>query len=195
MKPKILVTSAAGHTGSAAVKELLKQGFPVRAFVRRHDGRSERLREAGAEIFVGDLFDMGDLRRALVGIQRAYHCPPLVPYLLHGSMLFALAAQEAGLEVVALLSSWNPHPNHPTVPTREHWITNNIYQWMPSVDLIYVNPGLFAFTYFLGLPAAAHFGQLMLPYPNLRALQPNMELYADNGAQVREEDQGGGRAL
>ncbi len=30
---------------------------------------------------------------------------------------------------------------------------------------------------------AVHFGQLMLPYPNLRALQPNMELYADNGAQ------------
>ena len=28
-----------------------------------------------------------------------------------------------------------------------------------------------------------HFGQLMLPYPNLRALQPNMQLYADNGVQ------------
>ncbi len=30
---------------------------------------------------------------------------------------------------------------------------------------------------------AVHFGQLMLPYPNLRALQPNMQLYADNGVQ------------
>ena len=28
-----------------------------------------------------------------------------------------------------------------------------------------------------------HFGQLMLPYPNLRTLQPNLELYANNGVQ------------
>lgn len=40
-KPKILVTSAAGHTGSAAVLQFLEKGFPVRAFVRRRDARSE----------------------------------------------------------------------------------------------------------------------------------------------------------
>ena len=61
-KPRILVTSAAGRNGSAAVLELLGKGFPVRAFVRRKDARSETLRKAGAEIFVGDLFDLGDLR-------------------------------------------------------------------------------------------------------------------------------------
>ncbi len=55
-KPRILVTSAAGRNGSAAVLELLGKGFPVRAFVRRKDARSETLRKAGAEIFVGDLF-------------------------------------------------------------------------------------------------------------------------------------------
>ena len=70
-KPRILVTSAAGHTGTAAVTKLLKQGFPVRAFVRRNDARSEQLLQAGAEIFVGDLFDMQDLGMALVGVQRA----------------------------------------------------------------------------------------------------------------------------
>ncbi len=97
-------------------------GFPVRAFVRRNDARSETLRKAGAEIFVGNLFDLSDLRRALVDVQRAYHCPPFVPNLLHGTMLFALAAEEARLEVVALMSGWNPHPAHPTLVTREHWI-------------------------------------------------------------------------
>jgi len=35
MKPRILVTSAAGRTGSAAVTRLLHAGLPVRAFVRR----------------------------------------------------------------------------------------------------------------------------------------------------------------
>ncbi len=163
-KPRILVTAAAGHTGTPAVLELLKQGFPVRAFVRRHDARSKRLADAGAEIFVGSLLDMGDLRRAMTDVQRAYHCPPFNSNLLHGSMLFALAAEEAGLEVVALMSGWNPHPNHPAVLTREHWIANNVYRWMPSVDVIHVNPGLFAFFYFFGVPAIVHFGMLMLPF-------------------------------
>lgn len=164
MKPRILVTSAAGHTGSVAAIQLLEKGFPVRAFVRRHDARSERLKKAGAEIFVGNLFDMRDLRTALVDVQRAYHCPPFAPNLLHGSMLFALAAEEARLEVVVLMTAWNPHPIHPSIHQREHWLANNIYQWMPTVDVVYVNPGLFAFTYFFGLPAVAHFGRLMLPF-------------------------------
>ena len=106
-KPRVLVTSAAGRNASAAVLDLLGKGFPVRAFVRRQDARSEKLRLAGAEIFVGDLFDLSDLRSALVDVQRAYHSPPVAPNLLHGMMLFALAAEEAKLEVVALMSGWN----------------------------------------------------------------------------------------
>jgi hypothetical protein len=78
-KPKILVTSAAGRTGAPAVLQLLEKGFPVRAFVRRRDARSAALEKSGAEIFVGDLFDLSDLRRALNGVQRAFHCPPVAP--------------------------------------------------------------------------------------------------------------------
>ena len=51
-RPKILVTSAAGHTGAAAVRELLQKGFPVRAFVRRRDARSQALEDAGARIMI-----------------------------------------------------------------------------------------------------------------------------------------------
>ncbi len=75
--PRVLVTSAVGRTAAPAVLELLKRGFPVRAFVRRDDARAEVLRNAGAEIFVGNLFDLRDLRKALVDVQRAYYCPPL----------------------------------------------------------------------------------------------------------------------
>jgi len=53
-KPRILVTGAAGRNASTAVLDLLGKGFPVRAFVRRQDARSEKLKQAGAEIFVGD---------------------------------------------------------------------------------------------------------------------------------------------
>src|SRR6266852_5148642 len=52
IKPRILVTGATGKTGSVVVTELLKAGYPVRAMVRREDGRSARLRAQGAEIAV-----------------------------------------------------------------------------------------------------------------------------------------------
>ncbi len=175
IKPKILVTSAAGRTGAAAVLQLLEKGFPVRAFVRRRDARSEVLERAGAEVMVGDLFDLRDLRKAMAGVQRAYHCPPFAPNLLHGTMLFALAAEEAKLEVVALMSGWNPHPAHPSAVTREHWIANQLYRWMPSVDVIHVNPGLFAFMYLLGLPAIVHMGMFVAPFGEGRNAPPSNE--------------------
>ena len=125
-KPRILITSAAGHTGSVAAMRLLQKGYPVRAFVRREDSRSERLQKAGAEIFIGDLYDIRDLRTALSGVQRAYYCAPFSENLLHGSMLFALAAEEAKLEAVALMAAWNPHPTHPSIHQREHWLADNI---------------------------------------------------------------------
>ena len=79
-------------------------------------------------------------------------------------MLFAVAAEEAKLEVVALLSQWLPHATHPSIVTREHWLSNQVYRWMPSVDVVHVNPGLFGVMYLLGLPAIVHFGQFMAPF-------------------------------
>ena len=184
MQPRILVTAAAGHTGSAVVMELLAKGFPVRAFVRRRDGRSDRLERAGAEILVGDLFDIRDVRAALVDVQRAYYCLPFAPNLLHGSMLFAIAAEEARLEVMAVLGAWNPHSTHPSIHQREHWLAHQLQQWMPTVDTVYLNPGLFAFPYFLGLPAVVHFGLLMLPFGQGRNAPPANEDIAAVAAEV-----------
>ena len=174
-KPTILVTSATGCTGSSAVLQLLEKGFPVRAFVRRHGARATLLQQAGAELFIGDLFDFRDLRNALTGVQRAYYCPPFAPNLLHGTMLFAIAAEEAKLEVVALMSQWNPHSIHPSVASREHWIANQLYRWMPSVDVIHINPGIFAFVYLLGLPVIKNFGILMAPFGEGRNAPPSNE--------------------
>ena len=90
-------------------------------------------------------------------------------------MLFALAAEEARLETVALMSQWNPHPAHPVAITREHWIANNVYRWMPNVDVIHVNPGLFAFMYLLSLPMIVHLGMLPLPFGNGLNAPPSNE--------------------
>ena len=52
-----LITGATGKTGTASVHLLLERGHRVRAFVHRHDARSESLAAAGAEIAAVDLLD------------------------------------------------------------------------------------------------------------------------------------------
>ena len=163
-RPKILVTSAAGRTGRETVRMLREKGYPVRAFVHRKDHRADELERCGAEIFVGNLFDFSDLTQAMEGVKRAFHCPPFAPHLLHNTMLVCLAAQEARLEALVLLSGWNPNPRHPSMLTREHWIANNVARWMPDVGVIHLNPGIFAFPYLLTLPVTRKLGLLPLPF-------------------------------
>jgi uncharacterized protein YbjT (DUF2867 family) len=186
MKPRVLVTTGAGRTGSVAALELSRRGFPVRALVHRDDDRAARLRQAGIEVTVGNLYDWRDLRVALRDVQRAYHCPPFDPRHLHGSALFAMAAEEAGVEVVALMSGWNPHPTHPSIVQREHWLANNLYRRL-SFDVVHVNPGLFAFTYLLGLPAVVHLGLLALPFGEGLNAPPSNEDIGVMAARVLED--------
>ena len=47
IKPRIIVTGATGKTGNVVIAELRKAGYPVRALVRREDGRRAQLKEEG----------------------------------------------------------------------------------------------------------------------------------------------------
>ena len=138
---KILVMGAAGKTGNAIAFQLLAKGFPVRAFVRQDDDRADQLREAGAEIFLGNLAEMTDLNQAMKGIQRAYFVAPFDPGQLYKSMVSAIAAADAKLELVVGITQWLAQPQHPSVSTRESYMTNRILSWMPGVELVLVNPG------------------------------------------------------
>lgn len=162
-QPKILVTSAAGNTGIPTTLQLLEKGFEVRAFVRSDDHRAQALRKAGAEIFVGDLYSITDMRKAMVGIQRAYQCAPAAPFGLHFGSVFAIAAQEAKLEHVVMLGQWLSHHHHPSMATREIWLNEEILKLLPNTTLTVINVGWFAENYFFVLETAAQLGILPLP--------------------------------
>lgn len=162
-KPKILITAAAGKTGMATSLDLLRQRFPVRAMVRRADARSARLREAGAEIVIGSLEDFSDVAGAMAGVERAYFCPPLEPGALRRATLFAACAHEARLEAVVILSQWISDPMHPAVHSREKWLTSKVFEWLPGVPSVTVNPGFFADNYMAVLEPAAQFGLMAMP--------------------------------
>jgi uncharacterized protein YbjT (DUF2867 family) len=69
-----LVTGATGNTGPRVVGSLLESGTAVRALVRAPD-KARGLREAGAEVVVGDLDDPATLIFDLLdGVTRVYFC-------------------------------------------------------------------------------------------------------------------------
>ncbi len=162
-KPKILVTSAAGKTGLPTVLQLLEKGYPVRAFVRQQDQRSNRLKQAGADIFIGNAYSYSDMNAAMKGVQRAYHCAPTALNGLHFGTIFALAAQENKLEHVVTLSQWLAHPDHPSVLTREVWLNETLMTNLGSLSHTVNNVGWFAHNYLMVIAPVAQLGMLAMP--------------------------------
>ncbi len=162
-QPKILVTSAAGKTGLPVTLQLLEKNAKVRAFVRRKDHRAERLRGAGAEVFVGNQYDLSDLRKAMQGVQYAYQCAPTAPNGLHFNAAFTAAAYEAKLEHVVTLGQWLSSVDHPSLFTREVYISDVLIGMRQEMSVTTVNPGWFADNYIMGMWLAAHLGLLAMP--------------------------------
>src|SRR4051794_32122520 len=75
---KIFVTGATGVIGRRAVPLLLEQGHTVTAAVR-DPRRAERLEQAGARLAVVDLFDRGQVRRAVQGHEGVVNLATHVP--------------------------------------------------------------------------------------------------------------------
>lgn len=143
-KPTILVTGATGKTGAELVRELLALGFPVRAVVRRQDERSQRLRQAGAETVIADMYDYEQLFAALRGVTRAYFLPVMRPYMIQSAVAFAAAARDARLEHVLQMSQWTSSPTHPSLMTRQTWLVDQLFSSIPGVAHTIINPGMFA---------------------------------------------------
>ena len=162
-KPKILVTSAAGKTGLPTVLQLREKGFPVRAFVKRRDSRSSVLERAGAEIFVANQYSLTDMLQAMNGVQRAYQCAPTAPNGLHFNAVFTVAANEAGIEHVVTLGQWLTSIDHPSLFTREVFLSDALIRLSPKTSVTSVNPGWFADNYLMVIEMAAHLGLFTMP--------------------------------
>ena len=160
MKSRILITAANGNTGFPAAKELLKLGFPVRAFVRNPNSeKAKDLKSLGAEIFVGDIEDIRDVRKALEGIQRAFFVPTY-PNVLYQGTTFATAVDEAKIEHVVVLTQWLSSNTNPSIYTKEHWLVDQTFKRLTNTKVTFLNPGLFGFIYFMTPEPLTQFGML-----------------------------------
>jgi NAD(P)H dehydrogenase (quinone) len=137
----ILITGAGGQVGSispAIVRLLLEDGWPVRAFVRTDDHRAASLRQAGAEVFVGDLLNVADVAAALRGCRRVYFSMSLSPYYVDATLLMAAAARTQGDVEVFVNISESEQTNltfeRMTAPEEERraWFGGRALQWSPQ---------------------------------------------------------------
>ena len=129
MSRKVLITGAAGQTGSAAVRESLKRGMTVRAMVQRKDERSMTLEQLGAEVVLGDLHQIDEIRQAIEGSDAAVN--------------FAQAAREAGVSAVVNLSQRSASRTSTSWSCRDTWISEQILNWS-GLAVTHLRP-----TYFL----------------------------------------------
>ncbi len=177
-KEKILITAANSYTGFTAAKELLELGFPIRGFVRNpNKQKAKELESLGAEILTGNMNDVRDVRKSMEGIKRAYLCQPYAPYSLFTGMTFAVAAEEMQLEHVVSMTQFFSSSTHPSLTTREHWLTDRIVMMSPTVKYTIINPSwAFPFVYFLSLELIAQMG--IMPDMGKNALPSNEDMGA-----------------
>ncbi|MBV8177397.1 MAG: NmrA family NAD(P)-binding protein [Mycobacterium sp.] len=172
---RVLVTGATGRIGGAVAAQLLEKGITTRAVVHRDDGRSARLRALGAEVIVADIFDIQQVQAAMDGVGRLYYNPPYHPHALDSAVAFAVAARRSGVEAVVALGQWLASPEHPSLSTRQAWLTDKLFELLPDSAHVAVDPGFFADNYLQLVPLAAQLGVLPLPTGGRRNAPPSNE--------------------
>lgn len=113
----ILITGAAGKTGRTVIGALANKGATIRAFVHRQQQVPEMQSLGVADVVVGDMRDLGAMKKAMHGVGAVYHIPPAVQpdETAIGQGVIA-AAQAAGVEHFVYHSVMHPQiealPHH-----------------------------------------------------------------------------------
>jgi len=162
-KTKILVTGATGSTGAPVVEMLLQKDYPVRALVHKEDARSNRLKALGAEIIVGDMQNIEDVRAAWKDVKRGYFCYPLSPDLLDVAVIFAQAAKEAGAAFIVNMSQKQVAPTAKSPATIRHFLSEQVFNWS-GIPTTHLRPTFFA-EWFLYIAHQIKAGKLQMSFP------------------------------
>ncbi len=115
----ILVTGAAGKTGQAVIRALVRRGESVRALARRAEQIAALEAIGAAEVVVGDMLDQAVVHQAMRGVRAVYHIAPNIhPHEVEMGRLAIAAAQKAGVEHFVYHSVL--HPQIEAMP--HHWL-------------------------------------------------------------------------
>lgn len=165
---KVLITGATGKSGGAAIDELLKMGYPVRALVHSNDERSEKLIAKGIEVVVGDLLNLDDISAAMKGIDTAYLCyPVLVPGVLQATAYFAQAARENELKGIVNMSQISARREAKSNAAQDHWVGEQILN-RSGIPTVHLRPTFFDDWFLYTRDIIHENSAILLPFGNGR---------------------------
>jgi uncharacterized protein YbjT (DUF2867 family) len=169
----ILVTGAAGQLGAVGrtvTGLLLERGLAVRALVRREDERAAALRQAGAEVVVGDLTEPGDVYRVVSGCRRVYFGMSVSPPYLEATATMAAVARELGVDALVnmsqmTVSQMSLQNTTPSPQQRQHWLSEQVLAWS-GLPVVTIRPTVFLEGFFLPLtgPGVKERSRIELPF-------------------------------
>jgi uncharacterized protein YbjT (DUF2867 family) len=156
MEHPILVTGAAGHVGGVGrtvANLLLQQGHAVRAMVRRDDERARALRDAGAEVVVGDLLDLDAMHRAIGGCESMYFGMSVSDAYLAATVTAAAVAKHHGVKAFVNMSQMTLSQMSVTETTASpqhklHWLAEQALNWS-GLPVVHVRPTVMLEGFFL----------------------------------------------
>jgi len=161
-----VILGATGHTGSAAVKALLRQGQKVRA-VARDAYKLATLEALGAEPAVADIGDAAAIARTFAGAKAAYVMVPpqaKAPDFLAAADLISTAVTEAvktgGISHVVLLSSIGAQHREKTGPILAVHAFEEKLKQVPNLNALFLRPTVFMENFLLMIPLVQSMGFL-----------------------------------
>ena len=168
--PTVLISGANGDTGRPTVKLLLERNFHVKALVRKDDVRAQRLRDIGAEVVLGDLLSLRDVRIAMHGVQYAYFCYPLAEGLVEAAVIFAQAAAEHAVELIVNMSHKQSRPFARSKASQNHWLSEQVFN-RSGVPATHLRVTFFA-EWLLYIAPQIRYGRYVMPFDKSSRFAP-----------------------
>ena len=144
-----VVVGATGHTGNIVAEKLLAKREKVRA-VGRDERRLERLKQKGAEAFVGDVTDASAMSRAFAGAEAAYimvppnlSSPNVRAYQERVSNALAAALENNGVRHAVVLSSTGADKSDGTGPVLGLHDLERKLEAIPGLNALFLRAGYF----------------------------------------------------
>jgi uncharacterized protein YbjT (DUF2867 family) len=160
----ILVTGAAGKTGTAVVKALAARGARVRALVRRAERATAVKALGAAEVVIRSFDDSGALARAAAGARAIYH---ICPNVSRDEIAFArnVVAAAQAQHVSRFVYHSVLHPQIEAMP--HHWAKMRVEEMLfaSGLELTILQPGAYMQNILAAWRGVLDDGVFRVPYP------------------------------
>lgn len=170
----ILVTGAAGLSGSAVIREFARQQIPVRALVRSRAKAQALEKLPAVEVVEGDMLRAETLTEALSGVDRVLMISSADRQMLETQCAFIDAAKKAGVRHIVKFSGLNAALDEPFLFARMH---AEIERYLEGSGLAWTHlrPAQFMQVYLREVPTIVAEGSLFLSLEDAKMAPVDIE--------------------